>query len=296
MRPFNSFLLALSISLLILVAGLIHALKQHFPYAPQINAEQKADSTFKGDKKSEKEGNPSATHQIDRRENLQEAENEGTEFWPPFVGLRLKITDSLLAVFTLGLLVFTALLWGSTDNLWKAGERQLKLIEAEFVSAHRPRLIVRHVGLAADHALAVTTILMGHDADIRGSLSIVNGGATTARIVRATCKIYFSNIGLPVRSPLMYENPSVLLEPKTVIKGGESTVIEIWDKVDFGPPDSTGLRNIRQFEDEGWIVYVMGEIRYQDDSGADHFMGFCRERQSNGRFRAVDDPDYEYQD
>jgi hypothetical protein len=94
----------------------------------------------------------------------------------------------------------------------------------------------------------------------------------------------------------MYENPSVLLEPKTVIKGGESKVVEIWGKVDFGPPDSTGLRDIRQFEREGWIVYVRGEIRYQDDSCADHFMGFCRERQSNGRFRAVDDPDYEYQD
>jgi hypothetical protein len=94
MQRVNIFLLVLCVSLLILVAGLFHALKQHFPYAPQINAEQKADGTFKGDKKSE--GNAPTAHQIDRGENPQEAEKEGTEFWPPFLGIRLKITDSLL--------------------------------------------------------------------------------------------------------------------------------------------------------------------------------------------------------
>jgi hypothetical protein len=124
----------------------------------------------------------------------------------------------------------------------------------------------------------------------------VNAAGTDAHIVRAAYKIYFSKTGLPVRSPLMYEGPQVLLEKGTLIKSGEAKVIDIWGKVDLGPPDSTGLRSIHEFEQEGWIVYVMGEIRYQDDSGVDHFMGFCRERRSDGRFRAVDDPDYEYQD
>jgi hypothetical protein len=43
-------------------------------------------------------------------------------------------------------------------------------------------------------------------------------------------------------------------------------------------------------------MYVMGQIRYRDSGGADRFMGFCRERGTDGRFRAVDDADYEYQD
>jgi hypothetical protein len=205
-------------------------------------------------------------------------------------------SDLWIIRWTGAVALFTLVLAGV--GAWQGVQlkRSVDLARAEYLSSHPPRLIVRHVGLAADHSLALTSILLGHDADINGGLSVVNGGGTNASIVRARYKIYFSNIGLPVRSPLMYENPSVLLEPKTVIKGGEAKVIDIWSKVDFGPPDSTGLRDIRQFEREGWIVYVMGEIRYQDDSGADHFMGFCRERQSNGRFRAVDDPDYEYQD
>jgi hypothetical protein len=61
---------------LISVAGLFHGLKQHFPYAPQINAEQKSDSALKGDEKSEKEKNATATHQKYGGENPQERENE----------------------------------------------------------------------------------------------------------------------------------------------------------------------------------------------------------------------------
>jgi len=207
-----------------------------------------------------------------------------------------KPTDTLLVLFNGLLALFTWRLYIATRKLGDAGERQLKLIETEFVSAHRPRLIVRHIGLVADHSPISTIVMLGHDADATGGLSVVNAGGTNARIVRATYKIYFSNSGLPARSPLSYENPHMLLDKGTLIKCGESKVVEIWDKVDLGPPDSTGLRDIRQFETEGWAIYVMGQIRYQDDSGADHFMGFCRERQSNGRFLAVKDPDYEYQD
>src|ERR1700689_1383165 len=133
MRRINTFLIALCVSLLFLVAGLFHALKQHFPYAPQINAEQKSYGTLKGEEKPKRENNAAATHEKHSGENSQQSENEGTEFWPPFFGIRVKITDSLLAAFTLGLLVFTALLWGSTDNLWKAGKDALETTERAFV-------------------------------------------------------------------------------------------------------------------------------------------------------------------
>lgn len=44
---------------------------------------------------------------------------QGTEFWSPFHGYHLKITDSLLVFFTLVLAIFTGLLWGSTHKLWE---------------------------------------------------------------------------------------------------------------------------------------------------------------------------------
>jgi hypothetical protein len=52
----------------------------------------------------------------------------------------------------------------------------------------------------------------------------------------------------------------------------------------------------RQFERGGWKIYVMGQIRYQDEGGRDRFMGFCRVGDGKSGFVAVDDPDYEYED
>lgn len=215
---------------------------------------------------------------------------------------RHQATEEAIARYNKWLMFFTAILaaatvvlGSATIGLYFAGERQLKFIQAEFVTTHRPRLIVRHVLLAADVSPIDTVVLLGHDADAVGGLSVVNVGGSDAHIVHGKYRIYFGKNGVPPRSPLD-ERSHLLLSKGITIKRGESSVIEIWDKVDLGPPDSTGLRDIRQFGTEGWKVYVMGEIRYQDEGRADHFMGFCRERQSDGKFRPVDDPDYEYQD
>jgi len=242
------------------------------------------------------------------------------------IGASIDILGALItAAATVAIAWFTYTLRRSTDQLRESGEKQIDISRQmseiaerqltiaglqtdiqkkqhaigrlQFIAAHRPRLIIRHVSLAADHSQVSTVILMGHDADANGGLSVVNAGGSSAEIVHATYKIYFSKTGLPARSPLMYEKTSILLEKETIIKRGECRVIELWGKVDLGPLDSTGLRNIHQFDQEGWVVYIMGQIRYQDDGGADHFMGFCRERGSDGRFRAVkDDLDYEYED
>jgi hypothetical protein len=53
---------------------------------------------------------------------------------------------------------------------------------------------------------------------------------------------------------------------------------------------------IREFDRGDWKIYVMGWIRYRDGAGTERFMGFCRERQANGRFKPVSDPDYEWED
>jgi hypothetical protein len=57
-------------------------------------------------------------------------DNGGTEFWPPLFGYRLKVTDTLIAVFTAALFIATWLLWLATKTLvrgaeWTA-ERQLR--------------------------------------------------------------------------------------------------------------------------------------------------------------------------
>ena len=40
----------------------------------------------------------------------------------------------------------------------------------------------------------------------------------------------------------------------------------------------------------------MGQIHYRDEDGNDRFMGFCRQWSGEGTFRAVNEPDYEYED
>ena len=62
----------------------------------------------------------------DSANNGEHGSEEGTEFWPSFLGYRLKITDSLLVVFTLALALFTYRLWKSTHNLWRSAENQLQ--------------------------------------------------------------------------------------------------------------------------------------------------------------------------
>jgi hypothetical protein len=56
--------------------------------------------------------------------NAHEGGNQGTEFWPPFCGYRIKVTESLLVLFTFVLAIFTPLLWRSTDKLWTAAQTQ----------------------------------------------------------------------------------------------------------------------------------------------------------------------------
>lgn len=60
----------------------------------------------------------------------EKSEEEGTEFWPPFFGYRLKVTDTLIAVFTAFLFVATVLLYAATKALVrgadKTAERQLR--------------------------------------------------------------------------------------------------------------------------------------------------------------------------
>jgi hypothetical protein len=143
MQRLNTLLLALTIALLILVFGLAHALNQHPPYAPQVHTEQQADSALKG------EENPKGSQQQAAKANeehggkhTEQGENEGTEFWPPVLGVRLKITDSLLALFTGGLLIFTGLLWRSTDKLWAAGVRQAEVTQAALIGDQRGWIMV----------------------------------------------------------------------------------------------------------------------------------------------------------
>ena len=116
------------------------------PKAPQVPAKQQPDSRAKGEAKSTEQDKspapiptlvqlvkPPITEQ-ERADETHKATHEATEFWTIF-GRRLKITDTLLAVFTLALVIATLFLWRATKKLWQSAER----IERPFiVEAYKP--------------------------------------------------------------------------------------------------------------------------------------------------------------
>jgi hypothetical protein len=54
-----------------------------------------------------------------------------------------KYEGAIGALATLAIAAFTVMLWRSTDKLWKAGEQQISIVRADFISTHRPRIVVR---------------------------------------------------------------------------------------------------------------------------------------------------------
>jgi len=243
--------------------------------------------------------------EIDREKASQEAERQLVNLTGDLARYTklLFIATGLLGIITAGLVAVgffqvrdAKASIAVSVKAAKAAEKSAKVAESQFLVAHRPRLRVRHVTIIdAGVGIGHPTIFFEPGAVIEGALSVVNVGGTDARIIRSLYRIYFSKTGLPIRSPLDTSD-LVLIEKHTILKVGESLVAVVRDKIAMEPDPDHGMIELRQFNREGWVIYVMGEIRFQDEEGNDRFMGFCRELQSDGRFRAVNDPDYEYED
>jgi hypothetical protein len=262
LRRLSRFMLAVLVSLLVVIAGLVHALKQHPPYAPQINAEKQAHGTLKGDENAKRgtESRAKANEEHGRKHSEQ-GENEGTEFWPPFLGLRLKITDSLLAAFTFGLLIFTGLLWRSTDKLWIASEKQLVTIQRAFVF---PREI---------DAQATFNRLTGEYVRCRISKRWENSGTTPAVNVamRENVGVFAGDIPENFSFPDHPDNPTetIVLAPKGDILGRGL----------FIPPND--IHSTMRGETR---LFIWGWVEYDDvfEGSRRHRTEFCNELITDG--------------
>jgi hypothetical protein len=119
---------------------------------PEIKAEQqpkgglKAEPNTEPDKQSAAPA-PTAVPEVlsDSRNrkcdsHCPDAEQEGTEFWAPFYGYRLKITDTLVAAFTALLFVATFALWWSTRRLVKGADKNAERQLRAYVLVHSAEL------------------------------------------------------------------------------------------------------------------------------------------------------------
>ena len=112
------------------------------PKTPEVPPQQKSDSPVEPQKQTtSEEQSPhqsvapippphSAIPSGESKNNGDKGGDEGSEFWPSFNRYRIKVTDSLLVIFTFLLFIATLLLWWSTKRLVKgadaSSERQLR--------------------------------------------------------------------------------------------------------------------------------------------------------------------------
>lgn len=203
MKRANPALIALVVALVISVACLIHALTRHAPYAIS---------------------NPPAT--VELRESIlrgHDGETEGTEFWPLVFGYKLKITDTLLVAFTLGLTIFTGLLWKSTEKLWTAGERQLRLAREALTADQRAWLVVKRFEI---ETLTFWNRVEGSaDVQIDATIVLENAGRTPALDVNLRLAIIgnWSTEPEAVREFAANNPYSNLIFDQRMISGGEIT-------------------------------------------------------------------------
>src|ERR1700731_188636 len=105
-RPANEFLIGVCIALVIALIAVSLSPQSPFNYAPYINPEQNANKSVGSQQNSNRvEKTVDAIRNRDGNDGAQEA----TEYWSIF-GHRVKITDTLLVIFT-----FT--LWLATRDL-----------------------------------------------------------------------------------------------------------------------------------------------------------------------------------
>lgn len=178
-------------------------------------------------------------------------------------------------------------------------ERQHGLTRLHYITDKRPRLTIRHVIIDNPTPnMGYQSWLFQPEHPVRGSLVVVNNGGTVAKITDSRYRIYYSNVGLPINPPLDEASVKSLHAPAAVaIEGGKSCTFQISTEEPLGHVggEITHGRN-------NWRLYVMGYIRYADLTDKERFMWFCREYHrpdvvgGEGRFVAVDNPDYEAQD
>lgn len=171
--------------------------------------------------------------------------------------------------------------------------KQHALGRQQHLAEYRPRLRVRHVMLGTPQVPLRTPNV---DSEVTGGLVVVNVGGTKATIIDSRYLIHFARTfdGLPMHSPLDDHWTELFVPDAPALEIGESRALPISGNVWIGPGVAPGTLLVLARTE--WCVYVMGQIRYQDDGGNDRFMGFCRQWAGEATFRAVNDPDYEYED
>jgi hypothetical protein len=222
------------------------------------------------------------------QQTYQEASSERTTEKSDQVSQAQEADDRIaaytlwLAIFTGALVVVSAIQIGFLVRAEGATRHSLDLAREEFVSTHRPKLIVRQFQL--DPISANSFIRIWH--------SIINVGDTEATLTFTTSQAalwnphesFWEAPGIdPVIRPIL-PNPITIRSGQRVSATAESA-IEVTDN------------QFRAILARNLIVCAVGEITYRDGLGTDRRVGFRRNYDVGAdMFTASENTDQEYQD
>jgi len=172
-------------------------------------------------------------------------------------------------------------------------EKQHALARLQHIAANQPKLVIRSISIdESPERLGI--FAEGHL--ITGDIVVTNTGNTDAMILESGYRFLITSDALPMAPPL--DRVDTLLVPNEPLLAHESRSVDV-----MGEPPGQEANIIGMGRAARWEIYLMGFIRFSDDTGMERYMGFCRlfvrdngYNQLGGRFVPVDNPDYEYSD
>lgn len=224
-------------------------------------------------------------------QHYEHHEKPSLDRWLTYGTVALAFITAVLAYFTYGL-------WKDARETSKSAKRDMrrslaisrlsaraardgvKLGSDEFLASHRPKIIVRNIFFS-------TSVTEGQSPK-KNHFYIANVGDSVANVVWAGIWVFHSvNIKfdeLPMERPYESKDGNISIVAK--LHPGEGLRLPIGD-ADLSLNIVDGM-----FAD---IPYVMGWVAYLDDRGINRRTYFCRRwNEATGRYRPIDDPDYEY--
>lgn len=188
----------------------------------------------------------------------------------------------------IAILTLLALIWQT--YLTKCA---FKIANKTLISTFRPKLVVRRVSLS--NGTDIPTLGVPDEKPWKVDFSVANIGGTKAHItIRSFAVKMFDNKELPPMLPyaLGASEPTFSLaagEEKELSVGVEIDLIKLFRHL--------GTRGGYLDKQNTAFVYFMGYVHYKDDVGVVRKTFVLRHYDTEtGRFKVVDDPDYEYAD
>jgi hypothetical protein len=261
-----------TICVAVLLAGLFgfEALSQEIPpETPQVQSEQQPNGAAKSQPQSSQQTNPTdqnpAVEQHNTGENAErqtdsDAEKraeEAREYWPFHIfGARLKITDSLLALFTFLLIVVGGIqgvfLYRTDQGTHKAADAAKVSAEAAMASVEIAKLELR-----ADLVLK-SAIMENFETIPVTTVELINSGRSSAKDVSFWLTMGFRPIPPPAGS---FKKPKEIITSKTDL-GPQRIVIST---VSFDRQPSKEEFDMLTAGDAA--LFVFGEAVYTDTFG-----------------------------